>query len=248
MKKSQLFICLILAFTLFNSNYIKSDIQITDFNLDDVLKSGRDLMSLDYGLHYLEDKSDSQNTLFIGVHGSDSQGYEWIYPLITINDSNNLISFYRYNDNTCPDRAYMNISNEIIAVLDSNKNIQNVVLMGHSYGAMIVALFSDKWIKEIPLTIHTVAGPLTGPISTSFRSSLFRNICEYSPPKKLKDKVNFFQWRTIKELDGAFNSLDHDPQIIDVQGSYVTRLPKVYNGRRLGHNWSLSWVAEEITK
>ena len=63
-----------------------------------------------------------------------------------------------------------------------------------------------------------------------------------------KDKVNFFQWRTIKELDGAFNSLDHDPQIIDVQGSYVTRLPKVYNGRRLGHNWSLSWVAEEITK
>ena len=113
---------------------------------------------------------------------------------------------------------------------------------------MIVALFSDKWIKEIPLTIHTVAGPLTGPISTSFKSSLFRNICEYSPPKKLKDKVNFFQWRTIKELDVAFNSLDYDPQVIDVQGSYVTRLPKVYNGRRLGHNWSLSWVAEEITK
>ena len=49
-------------------------------------------------------------------------------------------------------------------------------------------------------------------------------------------------------MDGAFNSLDHDPQVIDVQGSYVTRLPKVYNGRRLGHNWSLSWVAEEITK
>ena len=67
MKKSQLFLSLILAFTLINSNYIKSDIQITDFNLDDVLKSGRDLMSLDYGLHYLEDKSDSQNTLFIGV-------------------------------------------------------------------------------------------------------------------------------------------------------------------------------------
>ena len=248
MKKSLLFLYLILAFTLVNSNYIKSDIQINDFSLDDVLKSGRDLMSLEYGLHYLEDKSDSQNTLFIGVHGSDSQGYEWIYPLITIDNSNNLTSFFRYNDNICPDRAYINMSNEIISVLDSNKNIQNVVLMGHSYGAMIVALFAEKWINETPLTIHAVAGPLTGPISTSFKSSLFRNICEYSLPKKLKDNVNFYQWRTIKELDGAFNSLDYDPQIIDVQGSNVIRLPGVYNGRRLGHNWSLSWVAEEITK
>ena len=248
MKKSLLFLYLIFAFTLVNSNYIKSDIQITDFSLDDVLKSGRDLMSLEYGLHYLEDKSDSQNTLFIGVHGSDSQGYEWIYPLITIDNSNNLTSFFRYNDNICPDRAYINMSNEIISVLDSNKNIQHVVLMGHSYGAMIVALFADKWINETPLTIHAVAGPLTGPISTSFKSSLFRNICEYSLPKKLKDNVNFYQWRTIKELDGAFNSLDYDPQIIDVQGSNVIRLPGFYNGRRLGHNWSLSWVAEEITK
>ena len=248
MNKSQLFLYLILAFTLANPIYANPAIHINDFNLDDVLKNGRDLMSLDYGLHYLEDESELQKTLFIGVHGSDSQGYEWIYPFITINDLDNLTSFYRYNDNICPDRAYMNISNEIISVLDSNKNIQNVVLMGHSYGAMIVALFSDKWINEIPLTIHTVAGPLTGPISTSFKSSLFRNICEYSPPEKLKDNVNFFQWRTIKELDGAFNNLDYDPQIVDVQGSDVKRLPQVYNGRRLGHNWSLSWVAEEITK
>tara|TARA_B100000900_G_scaffold400782_1_gene404770 strand:- start:51 stop:797 length:747 start_codon:yes stop_codon:yes gene_type:complete len=248
MKKSQLFLYFVIAFTLINPIDVKSDTQISDFNLDNVLKSGRDLMSLDYGLHHLEDKSNFQNTLFIGVHGSDSQGYEWIYPLITINEPDNLTSFYRYNDNICPDRAYMNISNEITSVLDSNKNIQNVVLMGHSYGAMIVALFSNKWINEIPLTIHTVAGPLTGPISTSFKSSLFGNICEYSPPKKSKDNVNFFQWRTIKELDGAFNSLDYDPQIIHVQGSDVTRLPEVYNGRRLGHNWSLSWVAEEITK
>ena len=132
MKKYQLFLYLIFAFTLINATYIKSGTQISNFDLDDVLKSGRDLMSLNYGLHYLEEKSDSQNTLFIGVHGSDSQGYEWIYPLITINDSSNLTSFYRYNDNICPERAYMNISKEIISILDSNKNIQNVVLMGHS--------------------------------------------------------------------------------------------------------------------
>mgnify|MGYP005735102471 FL=1 len=79
MKKYQLFLYLIFAFTLINAAYIKSGTQISNFDLDDVLKSGRDLMSLDYGLHYLEEKSDSQNTLFIGVHGSDSQGLSLIH-------------------------------------------------------------------------------------------------------------------------------------------------------------------------
>ena len=67
-----------------NSSIIKSDISINDFDLNDVLNSGRNLMSIDNGLHYLEDKSESQNTLFIAVHGSDSQGYEWIYPLTAV--------------------------------------------------------------------------------------------------------------------------------------------------------------------
>ena len=60
--------------------------------------------------------------------------------------------------------------------------------------------------------------------------------------------VNFFQWRTIKELDGAFQDLEYDPQVIELQGSRVVRLPKTYNNKRLGHNWSLSWVADQLTK
>ena len=120
--------------------------------------------------------------------------------------------------------------------------------MGHSYGAMIIAMFSETWINEVPLTLHAVAGPLTGPISSDLRSGLFSNICNYSAPKFIVDNVTLFQWRTIKELDGAFNNLDYDPQIIEVDGSKVTRLPKTYNGRRLGHNWSISWVADQLKK
>ena len=63
-----------------------------------------------------------------------------------------------------------------------------------------------------------------------------------------RDNVTFYQWRTIKELDGVFNNLEYDPQIIDLKGSLVTRLPDTYNGMRLGHNWSLSWVAEKIAE
>jgi len=247
MKIFHSYFCFFIFIAFVNSSFLKADFLIDDFDLDDVLKSGRNLMKLDYGLHYLEIEQNSQNTLFVAVHGGDSEGYEWIYPLITIDSSNILSSYYRYNDDFCPNRVYLKLASEISNILDSKKNITNVILMGHSYGGMIVAMFSDRWVNEVPLIIHTVAGPLSGPISTSFKSTLFKSICEYSPPKLMRDNVSFFQWRTIKELDGAFKSLDYDPQIIDLKGSTIIRLPETYNGRRLGHNWSLSWVAEEIT-
>tara|TARA_Y100001970_G_C14086316_1_gene777516 strand:- start:52 stop:798 length:747 start_codon:yes stop_codon:yes gene_type:complete len=248
MKKLKIYFYLFVFISSVNSSYIKADVYLENFNLDDVLKSGRNLMALDYGLHYLEPQSNNQKKLFIGVHGSNSEGYEWIYPYLTIDSSITLVAFFRYNDNFCPNRAYIRLNNKISSILDKKKNIDEVILMGHSYGAMIVAMFSDKWTKEIPLTIHTVAGPLTGPISSNLRSSLFRNICDYYPPYKIRDNVAFYQWRTIKELDGAFNDLEYDPQIIDLKGSSITRLPDTYNGRRLGHNWSLSWVAEQISE
>ena len=223
-------------------------LSINDFDLYDVLNSGRNLMSIDNGLHHLEGKSESQNTLFIAVHGSDSQGYEWIYPLIVLDSSENLVSFFRYNDNLCPENTYLKLLKEISSAIETNKDIKKVILMGHSYGAMIVAMFPERWINDVELIVHSVAGPLTGPISSSLKSSLFSKICNYAAPKFVRDNVTLFQWRTIKELDGAFNNLDYDPQIIEVEGSKVTRLPKTYNGRRLGHNWSISWVADQLKK
>jgi hypothetical protein len=75
--KKYFWIILIISFD------IKSDISFKELDLKEVFKSGRSLMSLDNGLHYLEEKSNTQKVLFIGVHGSNSEGYEWIYPLIT---------------------------------------------------------------------------------------------------------------------------------------------------------------------
>ena len=145
--KIYLWIILIISFD------IKSDISLKELDLKEVFNSGRSLISLDNGLHYLEEELDIQNILFIGVHGSDSEGYEWVYPLITLDNKQNLVSFFRYNDNLCPNRAYAILFSEINSALDQNKNIDQVVLMGHSYGAMIIAMFSETWINEIPLTL-----------------------------------------------------------------------------------------------
>ena len=60
----------------------------------DVFESGKSLISLPFDLHDLEEVTVDQNTLLIGVHGSNSPGYEWIYPLQTLNDENNMVAFF----------------------------------------------------------------------------------------------------------------------------------------------------------
>ena len=67
------------------------DISLKGFSeAEDVFVSGEALMSLDKGLHPLEDQSVNQKTLLIGIHGSASRGYEWIYPLQTLDTASNL--------------------------------------------------------------------------------------------------------------------------------------------------------------
>ena len=114
--KIYLWIILIISFD------IKSDISLKELDLKEVFNSGRSLISLDNGLHYLEEELDMQNTLFIGVHGSDSEGYEWVYPLITLDNKQNLVSFFRYNDNLCPNRAYAILFSEINSIESKQKH------------------------------------------------------------------------------------------------------------------------------
>ena len=40
--------------------------------------------------------------------------------------------------------------------------------------------------------------------------------------------------------------LDYDPQVVQIKDSKIIRLPETYKGNKLGHNWSISWVADEI--
>ena len=102
-------------------------------------------------------------------------------------------------------------------------------------------MLSEAWDIDVPLHIHSVAGPLKG-------MGILSSVCNYQPPSSLGAGISLHQWRTIQELDGAFNDLDYDPQVVDIKNSSVTRLPKTYKGNKLGHNWSISWVADEISK
>ena len=233
---------LILAFgLLFSCTEIK-EANLKNFsNDDDVFASGESLISLAFGLHALEATTANQKTLLIGVHGSNSRGYEWVYPLQLLDKDTNLISFFRWDDGDCPKPSVISLLEIIKIKIKDNPNLERVILLGHSYGGLLVTAFSETWDLELPLEIHSIASPLKGMGGLS-------SLCEYQPPDTLSADINLYQWRTIQALDGAFKDLDYDPQVIEIKDSTVTRLPETYKGNKLGHNWSISWVADEINK
>ena len=201
-------------------------------------QSGAKLSGLDVGLNPLEKFNGNEKVLLVSVHGSRSEGYEWIYPLQTLDTEKSATFFYRWDDSKC----YLSSAKKLISLLSkldtSLPNIERLVIIGHSYGGVLVASLVGGWKHSLPTEIHSVAGPIG--------SSFTRGGCNFNPPKDIPYKLIFYQWRTQHHLDSAFKKLKDDPQNLDLIGSKVIRLPETYRGRRLGHNWSISWVADEL--
>ena len=77
---------------------------IDTLDTDDGAKpSGKRLMSLGTGLSRIDRTGDS--TLLIGVHGYQSEGYEWVLPLQTLDDDTNQVYFFRWDWTRCPSDA-----------------------------------------------------------------------------------------------------------------------------------------------
>lgn len=244
MKKYLFYLVIIFLFINCSDEKFDESKQLTLDQLklnNDVFDAGLKLMSMPIGLHKLELHHSNQKTLVIMVHGNGSRGYEWVYPIQVIDKETNLITFFRWDDNSCVNPS-INLLNELIKEkLKKNKNIQNVILFGHSYGGLLVASFMEEWTGELPIEVHTIAAPLNGLGSLSL-------ICNYKTPAQVPKNSSLFEWRTIKKLDGAFQNLNYDPQNVEIIGSKVTRLPETYNNNKLGHNWSISWVADNLNK
>ena len=196
------------------------------------LKSGQKLMDLDFGLHDLE-ASQIGKEILISIHGRDSRGFEWIYPLQTIDNEVTKTYFFRWDTTKCPQKTIPILMKEISAM----KDIEKITILGHSYGGILSSLLLNE-IESIETEIHVIAAPLG--------SSDLKKYCGYKHPTSKNNNVSYYQWRTIKKLDYAFNSFDYDPQLIDFKESSVVRLPRQYRGKRLGHLWSISWVADNI--
>jgi hypothetical protein len=226
MKFYLLFALLIIPLELLSLNLYELDPN------KEYLKSGQKLMDLDFGLHDLEANQTGKEIL-ISIHGRDSRGFEWIYPLQTIDNEVTKTYFFRWDTTKCPQKTIPILMKEISAM----KDIEKITILGHSYGGILSSLLLNE-IEAIETEIHVIAAPLG--------SSDLKKYCGFKHPTSKNDNVSYYQWRTVKKLDYAFNSFDYDPQLIDFKESSVVRLPREYRGKRLGHLWSISWVADNI--
>ena len=220
-------------------NASQPPIQLNDLNAEISVKTlGERLIDLPYGLNDLEPSADDSQEIFIAVHGGSSEGYEWIHPIRKIDTKQKHMYFYRWPDNGCFQGSAEELVNEIYTLLNQDNSFKKVILMGHSYGGILVTDVLKHWNVVTPLEVHVVASPLLG-------TTMLKSICGYEPIKIIPNNSLLFEWRTQHQLDSAFKDLSVDPQQINIKGSLVTVLPDTYKGNRLGHNWSISWVADE---
>ena len=220
-------------------NASQPPIQLNDLNAEISVKTlGERLIDLPYGLNDLEPSADESHEIFIAVHGGSSEGYEWIHPIRKIDTKQKHMYFYRWPDNGCFQSSAEELVNEIYNLLNQNNSFKKVILMGHSYGGILVTDVLKHWNAATPLEVHVVASPLLG-------TTMLKSICGYEPIKIIPNNSSLFEWRTQHQLDSAFKDLSVDPQQINIKGSLVTVLPDIYKGNRLGHNWSISWVADK---
>jgi len=220
-------------------NASQPPIQLNDLSAEISVKTlGERLIDLPYGLNDLEPSAGDSQEIFIAVHGGSSEGYEWIHPIRKIDTKQKHMYFYRWPDNGCFQSSAEELVNEIYNLLNQDKSFKKVILMGHSYGGILVTDVLKHWNVVTPLEVHVVASPLLG-------TTMLKTICGYEPIKIIPKNSLLFEWRTQHQLDSAFKDLSVDPQQINIKGSLVTVLPDTYKGNRLGHNWSISWVADE---
>lgn len=210
---------------------------IATLDPDNARADGARLIDLPHGLHRL-DRNPTVTRAVIMVHGWGSRGLEWVYPAVRLSDDDAATYFFRWDWNGCPAPAASRLAAELQAAAGTDPLPADLTVIGHSYGGLVVHEFVRSHARDLPqgVVAHAVASPLAG-------MDALTGTCGYAVVDAMPQ---LHQWRTQHALDGAFKDLPADPQDVEIAGSTVTRLPDTYRGRRLGHNWSVSWVADEL--
>ena len=80
----------------------------------------------------LEPSDLRSTTAIIGIHGSNSEGYEWIYPLWKLNSPSSAVYFYRWNDKDCANTSTNLLADSLKEVIKSHPELTAIKLLALS--------------------------------------------------------------------------------------------------------------------
>ena len=176
---------------------------IDRFDQTNAFVLGKDLVAMPFGMQLLEANNADADELVIGIHGGNSEGYEWIYPLWQLNQEFNQVFFYRWNDNRCANANNANLVNHLDSLLDIYPNVEEIKILSHSYGGTHL-LYSLDLIEQrianknqnLKIEMHFIASLLSPPL-------LLRLGCQFKTDFKDDYSMDIYNWKTIQEIDGA---------------------------------------------
>ena len=208
----------------------------------DIKSSGKMLQDRALGFNHVTYSKTKFDTINIAVHGWASTGYEWVHPLRKLATSGNQTYYYRWNWNQCPESASNNLKFLLEELLKTNNEIKHINMFGHSYGGTMITALADEYFN-VSVDIHSIASGL------SANERILKKCPDFKGYDGMLAVQKHYQWRTVKEQDGAFKNLMIDPQLVNIKNSDVFLLPSSFpDGRRLGHNWSVEWVIDKFFK
>ena len=242
------FILLLLSITGLNAQEASSEISLQNI-ITDRKKYDEYIINRSQGLHEITGFKQNDSTVgIILVHGFypedwKSKGFEWAEPIKNFSKAGLPMWLYRHDWNQCPSITAIQINSDLAILLEKNNHLKSLSIIGHSFGGLIVTLFSENWESTFPIDAHVIASGLA-------KSKFDRKYLNCENPKKTKyyisKNVEYKQWRTIKNQDGIFKRLNYDPQIVTFINGETTLLPKKWRGNRVGHNFSILVVSDII--
>ena len=214
---------------------------LNELHLGEQLKeSAKRLIHIPLGVHRLTSPTLDSTSAIVAVHGYASRGIEWVSSLHQFAESGSHVYWLRWDWNQCPEAGMGYLSQALEQIQKQNPKLQSLEIFGHSYGGIISTMLAQNKALSQPLQVHAIASPLAG-------MGKLKALC---PDTKINgtplgQTVSLTQWRTQHKIDGAFKDEDIDPQRVSIPGALFVDLPGTFNDRRLGHNWSVSYVATQ---
>ena len=208
--------------------------------LQDEDRAGRWLDAQPEGTFRLDLPSPPERVAIVALHGLDSRGAEWVAPLASLDLPGAAVWYTQWEDHQCPAPAAEQVGRQLDQLLRASPEVERIVLVGHSYGGLIGGILAQEHPFAVPAEVDMVAAPLA-PMEK------LATLCDYHglPVAPALPGTTWKQFRTFHAADGAYRDLATDPQLLPLPDLDVIELPAEWAGGRLGHNRSLTWVAQQ---